>query len=333
VNSVKALVWHEFGDAFQAYCVDYFDEFVVNTFSTFEQCRQALENGGFDLVILPNFYLDNAIAGKLLGQIRTTSLSNAQELKNLLFLGDDEREEVYSIPYFVECYGIGYNARTLSKYPESWMDFFSSEKRLQVQLLTEMRVSMAAALLALGHSPNSANEKHIEEAGELLISALPFTIVDEVDLTMRKKLVKEEVDLCLVKNTIFADIDQQGIDLRFILPQEPTILEVLHLAIPANSPSPEASMAIVDYFLDPRMAAQIAVETQHAVLLRAAKKYVDRRVLNGPPYFLPQADMLVLLASLDRETEEKYEKTWNHFLQQLGSEVETAILDSDGVNH
>jgi spermidine/putrescine transport system substrate-binding protein len=317
LDGLNILVWLEFSPFFNN-STD-FPEVGLNLTiaTTYEELEHHLKSASFDLVIAPNYLVKTLFDAGLITTTGYDAFINKDELLNLSIEPETPFDFDISIPYYVECYGIGFNARAISRYPEKWMDLFVETDDSKIMLPDNMRDTIGCALMAEGFSPNSSNREEIEQAGQLLEQAIPFTVFDTADVGIQHLLKSKQIELCFARSSHFTDIDDDKHDFRFIIPEQPTVLRVYHLAIPSNSSDLEASRMALDYLMVPKTVAEGSELTRFGVLFRSARKHVDRRLLNGPAYFIPTPDMILTYEHLAPEVEEIYNTVWTAYRDKL----------------
>ncbi len=195
--------------------------------------------------------------------------------------------EIYSIPIFWGTVGIGFNTNVVpDDHPPSWgLIFDSSQAWLyagRVTALVEIRHVMAAALLHLGHSPNSADPEEVAAAARLIRDARAH--IDEFDSDRyAQRLADGDLDVAQGRSDAFRKaLPARSTDLRYVIPQEGSMIWVESLVIPVSSPHPCSAHTFIDFLLEPRNAARMAAHAHKATSNTAAASYLSIEELLDP---------------------------------------------------
>ena len=79
----------------------------------------------------------------------------------------------------------------------------------------------------------------------------------------------------------------KGIEIKYIVPKEGSILWFDMLAIPKDAPHPDAAYAYLNYIMDPKVTADISNFKRYANANAASAPYVLDSVKNDPGIYPP----------------------------------------------
>lgn len=162
---------------------------------------------------------------------------------------------------------------------------------------------MPAALHYLGLDPNSTQQGDLERAAELLSKIRPY---------VRKFHSSEYLnalaggEICLVVGWS-GDIKQSknraieaknGVEIGYVIPKEGAQMWFDNLAIPKDAPHPQEALALINFLLDPQVAAKNSNFVAYANGNLASQKYIDKAVLDDPGIY-PDAATVAKLYTVD----------------------------------
>ncbi|MBB4266394.1 polyamine ABC transporter substrate-binding protein [Roseospira visakhapatnamensis] len=106
-----------------------------------------------------------------------------------------------------------------------------------------------------------------------------------------------------------------GVVVDYVIPKEGTLMWFDTLAVPADAPNPDAAHAMINYLLEPEVAATISNYVAYASANDAAKPFLDDEILNDPRIYPPD-DVLGRLFP-DRASSQTADRMrtrlWNRF--------------------
>jgi len=146
-----------------------YDEFTTNEemFAKLHATRGG--RGGYDVVFPSKDIVPAMINEGMLARIDHSKIENLRNIDpQVISLMDYDPNMQYSVPYFYGAAGIAVNTARVPNFERSWSIFARQDLRNRMTMLDDMRETMGAALLFLGHSANTINPAHIREAEALL---------------------------------------------------------------------------------------------------------------------------------------------------------------------
>jgi len=249
---------------------DYIKPELVRRFEREHGCRVALDTfesneamyaklkagaGGYDL-LTPSSYMVSLMHGQ--GMLMT--LDHAL-LPNLAHVDPDYLARAvdgamdHSVPYMLVVTGIAYLEGRVRDMTPSWTMFGRADLRGRMTMLNDMRETVGAALKALGYSINTTNGDELREAERLLIEWKPNLAKLENE-QYKIGLASGEFLLVHGWNGDVFQVAQENPEVRFVVPEEGTIISCDDLVVPAGSAQAGLAHAFINFLHEPRVAAE-----------------------------------------------------------------------------
>jgi len=244
-------------------------------------------DSGFDLCCPSDYMIPQLVADGVLEKIDLARVPNVKHLSPRFQAPDYDRKHEHSVPYQWGVTGIAYRKSEVTPAPKSWKDLFELSRLPAIQgrvsMLDDARELAAAALLSLGHSPNTRDAKEIAAAGALL--RLQKKCVAKYDSSgFGEALVAKETLIAQGWSGDIAKAMTEDADIAFVVPEEGTLSYVDNWAIPKGAAEKELAESFIDYLLRPDVAAAAANARRYASVNEAAKPKILPEVLNGTSY-------------------------------------------------
>ena len=229
---------------------------------------------GYDVVVPTGYFLAREIAAGIFQPLDKSKLPNLvhvwPEIAERLAAYDPGNR--YAVNYMWGTTGIGYNVKTVQNILgpgaaiDSWSTVFQPDqiakfKDCGVHLLDSSDDVMSAALHYLGLDPNSSVPIDLRQATDLLIKVRPY---------VRKFHSSEYInalasgEICLALG-YSGDVKQaqkraaavnSGIAIEYAIPKEGAPLWFDNMAIPKDAPHVAAAHELINYLLEPKIAAR-----------------------------------------------------------------------------
>jgi spermidine/putrescine transport system substrate-binding protein len=178
-------------------------------------------------------------------------------------------------------------------------------------MLDDPRETIGAALLYLGHSPNTTDEQELAEAEKLLMAQRPRLLTYAPFASARDLLASGDA---VVAHNYSGDVlmvaeDVKGI--RYLVPREGSIVWTDNLAIPKGAPDAKLATVFINFILDAQVGAQLSDFTHYASPNDAALPLVDADLRRDPTIYPDSA----VLAHMDflrdvGEARASYDRIW-----------------------
>jgi spermidine/putrescine transport system substrate-binding protein len=315
-KTLRIFIWEEYIDpeVYRLFEKEFAAKVIEDNYGSNEDMRAKLQAGGavYDLVV-PSDYMVTLLRKD--GLLLPIDLSR---IPNLIYLGSRFRDPPYdpghrySVPYQWGITGIGYNKRQVNPPPTRWADLFEpawlEPYRQRISMLNDMREVIGAALVASGHSPETADPQHLAEAQALLLRQKPFLAKYDSE-SFEDSLASGETVLAHGWSGEIAMAQSQNPDIAFAIPAEGAFVFVDNWAIPKGARQKELAEEFINFVLRPEISAMIVNHAKYASVNEAAKPLIKPEILNGPSYYWPEGTKLWWLKDFD-DAGRLYERVW-----------------------
>lgn len=291
---------------------------IYDTFASNEDLLGKLQAGatGYDLIVPSDYMVSIMIQ---LGMLRELDHAN---IPNLAGLNEDFRQAPYdpgnrySIAYQWGTAGIVYDAAQVDSPPDSLAVFFdpaiAQANAGRFSLLNDARETIGAALKYLGYSMNSTDPAQLEEAKQAILAVKPYVLTFDSETYTNLVLAGETAYGHAWNGTAYMAIfENEDRELGFAVPAEGLTIFTDNLAIPASAPNPYTAEVLINYLLDPEIAAMITNFTYYASPVDAALEFIDDEVKEDPGIYPPQEvlDNMEFITDVGEATL-LYERIW-----------------------
>ena len=215
---------------------EYIDESLIDTFEeetgihvnyqtaeSNEALYSLIAMGGadFDVIVPSDYMIGRLIAEDMLAELDYDNIPNFQlideRFKNLSY----DPENKYTVPYTWGSLGIIYNETMVDEPITSWDAMFDPKYQGEVLMINNSRDALAAALLDLGYSINTTDEKELTEAMELLKQAkdkgvYQAFVMDQVF----QKMEGGNAAIAMYYAGDYLTMLENNEDLRYVVPEE-----------------------------------------------------------------------------------------------------------------
>lgn len=226
-------------------------------------------NSGWDVVFPSNSFVQPMRDLGLLERLDHKRLSNLGNLEPRFQSPAWDRHLDFCIPYMHSATGIVYS-KTVSRPPLAWADLWSDSYSHRVTMLDDPAEVFGACLKLQRHSVNSTDPQQLRVARDAAIRQKPL-LRAYINEEVRDQLVTGDV---LVAQ-MWAQVAQVAMDnspqLAFSFPTEGFALYADNAAILRESKHKDLAYDFVNYLLEAKIAADIAIEMRTATANQAAR--------------------------------------------------------------
>jgi putrescine transport system substrate-binding protein len=279
----------------------------VSYFDTNETLETRLLAGhsGFDVVVPTASYFERQIKAGVyltLDKSKLTNLKNMDpQLMSRVALHDPDN--AHGVIYTWGTNGIGYNEKMIKALMpdapfDSWRMVFdpavaSKLAKCGISVLDSPAEMVRMVLGYLGRDPNSQAAEDLA-ASEATMSKIRPYIRNINSSEYIEALANGDICLAVGYN---GDVLQardrardanKGIEIKFNVPKEGSILWFDMLAVPKDAPDPESAYAFLDYMMTPQVAADVSDFRRYATGNAAAEPLVQPAVRDDPGIYPPK---------------------------------------------
>ncbi|MHB8522039.1 MAG: polyamine ABC transporter substrate-binding protein [Limisphaerales bacterium] len=315
-NYLPTAVLKGFTDRFGA-------QVAVSYYDTNDELYDRLARGEpFDVVMPAGFMLQRLIERGMVRELNHKSLANLRYLDPEYHTNLFDPGNAHAIPYLWSTAGIAYNFNHLDHIPHKWADLLDPDPAHatglsnRVSLLPGPVRAIAAALVHLGHSPNSNDTKDLDAAAEVLQTQMEKVHFRFLGGALADALVSEDILMAQAYSSEAERARRRNPHINFTLPEDGVWLTVDHLAIPATTDAQHKVLAeaFINYLLDPVIAAKVVNYSRHASTLSEARAFVEPEVKLGPPYLRPDH---IVLQMYDRQGDAYRQLLWDRMTNRF----------------
>ena len=262
-------------------------------------------NSGFDVTVPSSSYFQRLIKAGAYAQFDKSKLPNLKAMDPELMqkVATFDPGNAHGIIYMWGTNGIGYNEKMvkalLPDAPlDSWRLVFdpavaSKIAKCGISILDSPAEILRVAYAYLGKDPNSQNPGDLAQAEAMLAKIRPF---------IRNFNSSEYIealangDLCVsigYNGDILQARDRahdvnKGVDIKYVVPKEGTILWFDMMAIPKDAPNADSAYQFLNYIMTPQVIADISNFKRYANGNAAASSLVKDEVKQDPGIYPPE---------------------------------------------
>ena len=270
----------------------------------------------FDVVLLADYLAENLRRGERLFPLDPIALPGRINLDSMFGRPIDDTEPFYAVPLVWGTVGIGLNVNVVGEDAEpSWGLVFDVYRAWiyagRVSLLEEGRQVLAAAMLYLGYSPNSADREQVREAADVVADARAYLRGYDSD-EYASELAEGGLDVAHGRSDSFiAALPSDSTDFRYVIPREGAVVWIDSMVVPTTSAHPCSAHSFIDFVLEPRIGAEVANYAGVATPNAAASQYVLPELAANPDIYPPpevraRLEILVYSEDLNRLYAEEF---------------------------
>jgi spermidine/putrescine-binding protein len=178
-------------------------------------------------------------------------------------------------------------------------------------MLDNVRDCVAVSMQLLGIEQTTRDPEDFKKIRELLLKQKPLVKMYS-SASYLNSLVAGEIDLAMTWSGDLFQAARDNPDLDFVIPKEGTYMWVDCLALMRGAHHREDTLRLIDYLLEPKVAADNADFVRYASPNEKAWRFVDPVLLKDARVYPPKRQMDALKAHhvLDAEQSELWNTTW-----------------------
>jgi putrescine transport system substrate-binding protein len=261
-------------------------------------------SSGFDVVVPTASYFERQIKAGVYLKLDKSKLPNLKNMDPQLMarVAQHDPGNEHGVIYMWGTNGIGYNEKMVKQLMpdaplDSWRLVFdpavaSKIAKCGISVLDSPAEMMRAVLNYLGRDPNSQKPEDAAAAEETLLKIRPY--IRNINSSEYIEALANG-DLCVAvgyNGDVLQARDRakdanKGIDIKYIVPKEGSILWFDMLAIPKDAPDPESAYAYINYIMQPKVIADISNFKRYANANLASQPDVLESVKEDPAIYPP----------------------------------------------
>ncbi len=273
----------------------------VAYFDTNETLETKLLAGssGYDVVLPTASYFERQIKAGVYQSFDKSKLPNLKNMdpQLMLLVAMHDPNNAHGLIYLWGTNGIGYNEKMVkSILPNEPLDtwklvfdpvYASKLAKCGISVLDSPAEVFRAVYNYLGKDPNSQKPEDLVVAEDVLMKIRPY--IRNINSSEYIEALANG-DVCVsvgYSGDVLQSRDRareanKGIEIKYIVPKEGTILWFDMLAIPKDAPHPDSAYAFINYLMQPEVMASISNFKRFANANAAALPLVDKSVTGDP---------------------------------------------------
>ena len=261
-------------------------------------------SSGFDVVVPTASYFERQIKAGVYLPLDKSKLPNLRYMDGLLMskVAQHDPGNAHGVIYMWGTNGIGYNEKLIKalmpKAPlDSWRLVFdpavaSKVAKCGISVLDSPAEMIRAVYSFLGKDPNSQSPDDLVQAEATLLKIRPY--IRNINSSEYIEALANG-DICIAvgyNGDVLQARDRareagKGIEIKYAVPKEGSILWFDMLAIPKDAPHPDSAYTFLNYILTPKVIAEISNFKRYANADMQAQSLVDPAVRDDPGIYPP----------------------------------------------
>jgi len=306
----------------------------VAYFDTNETLETALLAGhsGFDVVVPTASYFERQIKAGVYLALDKSKLPNLKNMDAQLMsqVALHDPGNAHGVIYTWGTNGIGYNEKMVKALLpgaplDSWRlvfdpDVASKIAKCGISVLDSPAEMVRAVLHYLGRDPNSQKPEDLLAAEAALTKIRPY--IRNINSSEYIEALANG-DLCVAvgyNGDVLQARDRareanKGIEIKYTIPKEGSILWFDILAIPKDAPHPDSAYAFINYLMTPQAGADVSDFRRYATGNAAALPLVQAGVRDDPGIYPPAESRRKLAVQLADSSEQTraITRVWQKF--------------------
>jgi putrescine transport system substrate-binding protein len=289
-------------------------------------------SSGFDIVVPTASYFERQIKAGVYLPLDKSKLPNLRYMDGLLMskVALHDPGNAHGVIYMWGTNGIGYNEKLIKALMpnaplDSWRMVFdpavaSKVAKCGISVLDSPAEMMRAVYNYLGKDPNSQSPDDLTKAEAVLLKIRPY--IRNINSSEYIEALANG-DICLAvgyNGDVLQARDRareanKGVDIKYAVPKEGSILWFDMLAIPKDAPDPDSAYAFINYILTPRVIADISNFKRYANADAQAQSLLDPSVRDDPGIYPPvaQREKLAVQLSDSADQTRAITRVWQKF--------------------
>jgi len=314
-------------------------QFGIKVHSAYYDTNETLEtkllagSSGFDIVVPSASYFERQIKAGAYLALDKSKLPNLRNMDPQLMArvaSANDPANGHGVIYLWGSNGIGYNEKMVRALMpdaplDTWRLVFDPEVAAKVakcgiSMLDSPAEMLRAVYSYLGKDPNSQSAEDLAQAEAVLLKIRPY-IRNFSSSEYIEALANGDLCISVAYN---GDVMQardrareanKGLEIKYVVPKEGSILWFDMLAIPKDAPDPDSAYAFMNYMMMPQVIADVSNFKRYANANLASQPLVLPAVKDDPGIYPPpeQRQKLALQLADSAEQTRAITRVWQKF--------------------
>lgn len=288
----------------------------------FGKIRADLANGNDikrDIMVLTDWMTGRLIRLKWVQKLDAANIPNKKFIQPTLTEVEFDSGRGYSLPWAGIMAGIAYNSKVTDPVTNITDLLTKPELKGKVTALTEMRDTMGLILLDNGVDPANVTEVQFDEAIATLEGAVKSGQIRRFtgnDYT--QDLVAGNVAACVAWSGDIVQLQADNPEIRFVTPESGATRANDNMLIPNKAAHKKNAEELMNYYYDPKVAAQLTEYVNYICPVLGAKDIVAQTSpdLANNQLIFPSDDTLAKLKTF-KSLDDATERSWADKFQKV----------------
>ncbi|HSL33041.1 MAG TPA: spermidine/putrescine ABC transporter substrate-binding protein [Candidatus Limnocylindrales bacterium] len=281
-------------------------------FSNTEEAYAKLgdDGGGYDISFPISVDIPDFIASGAIVELDRSLLTNIGNLGEEWSNPGYDPGNKYSVPYMWWTTGVGYDSSIITEELTSSKALWDERWAQHISMLDDFQEVFGLALIQLGHSANTDDTAHLDEALALLKRQKPLVRTYSTDTITT--LTLGDVWIGHIWGADRFAIQEVNENVLYYIPEEGGIKGSDTVAIFSGAEHPIAAHLFINHLLDAENSAANTNLIYYMGPNAAAKEFIDPEILEDPTINPDQeiVDKLEELLDLEPAVRDEYLKRW-----------------------
>jgi spermidine/putrescine transport system substrate-binding protein len=296
-------------ESFEAkYNVKVTQDFFSNTEEAYAKLGD--DGGGYDISFPISVDIPDFIASGAIVELDRSLLTNIGNLGEEWSNPGYDPGNKYSVPYMWWTTGVGYDSSIITEELTSSKALWDERWAQHISMLDDFQEVFGLALIQLGHSANTDDTAHLDEALALLKQQKPLVRTYSTDTITTMTL--GDVWIGHIWGADRFAIQEVNENVLYYIPEEGGIKGSDTVAIFSGAEHPIAAHLFINHLLDAENSAANTNLIYYMGPNAAAKEFIDPAILEDPTINPDQeiVDKLEELLDLEPAVRDEYLKRW-----------------------
>ena len=263
-------------------------------FTDNESMYAVLSSGAanYDIVVPSDYMVGKLIQEDMLAPLNFENIPNYAYIDNTLKNQSYDPQNVYSVPYTWGTVGIFYNTKYVAEQDlaQGWDLLWNEKYRGRMFMFDNPRDAFGIALIKTGHSLNTTDPAHWDEAYEALQQQKPLLhqyVMDQV----YDKMINEEgwiAPYYAGDGIVMMDEEEGNPDIDFFVPTEGTNLFIDALCIPKNAQNKAEAERYINFLCRTDIALLNAEYIGYSTPQTEARAQLDPEIGENENFYPPE---------------------------------------------